>query len=160
MQEKLKLTEEQTCALVESRNMYLLSIGFHSAGLARLQSQLMARLLICLFLSRPQILRAGQPTMQCFCNPGEYTPKQPQDSNWRVSSFLMKRHALQALDPSPRESLRNSPYLKWTELSRALQEGVEEIHLSHVRLHFEVYHGEQASAAPNVLISFKALNQM
>ena len=51
---------------------------------------------------------------------------------------------LQALDPSPRESLRNSPYLKWTELSRALQESVEEIHLTYVRLHFDIYHGEQA----------------
>ena len=47
MQEKLKLSEEQTCALVESRNLYLLSIGFHSAGLARLQSQLMASLRLC-----------------------------------------------------------------------------------------------------------------
>lgn len=52
---------------------------------------------------------------------------------------------MQALDPSPRESLRNSPYLKWTELSRALQESVEEIHLTYVRLHFEIYHGEQVA---------------
>lgn len=40
MQLKLKLTDKQKSALVESRNQYLLSIGFHSAGLARLQSQL------------------------------------------------------------------------------------------------------------------------
>ena len=44
MQDKLKLTEGQKCALVESRNKYLLNIGFHSASLARLQSQLMASL--------------------------------------------------------------------------------------------------------------------
>ena len=67
---------------------------------------------------------------------------------------------MQALDPSPRESLRNSPYLKWTELSRALQESVEEIHLTYVRLHFDIYHGEQASTAyaflPLCLVSLVA----
>lgn len=58
---------------------------------------------------------------------------------------------MQVLDPSPRESLRNSPFLKWTEMSRALQEGVEEIHLSYVRVHFDVYHGEGVCSGTEIV---------
>ena len=52
---------------------------------------------------------------------------------------------MQALDPTPNESLRNSSYTKWADMSRALQEAVEDIHLCHVRLHFDLYHGPQVS---------------
>lgn len=90
---KLDLTPQQSRSMVESRNLYLLSIGFHSASLARMQSQVMA------------------------------------------------------LDPTPNESLRNSSYLKWADMSRAMQEAVEEIHLCHVRLHFDLYHGPEALSA-------------
>lgn len=44
LQTKLELNPKQSTALVESRNLYLLSIGFHSASLARLQSQVMVHL--------------------------------------------------------------------------------------------------------------------
>lgn len=54
---------------------------------------------------------------------------------------------MQSLDPTPHESLRNSSYLKWADTSRAMQEAVEEIHLCHVRLHFDLYHGPQVKCS-------------
>lgn len=50
---------------------------------------------------------------------------------------------LMALDPTPRESLGASAYISWAEGARLLQETVEEIHLQHIKMHFELYHGSQ-----------------
>ena len=47
LQMKLKLSKEQNRVLLEARSLYLLSIGFHSASLARLQSQMMVKFTHC-----------------------------------------------------------------------------------------------------------------
>ena len=135
MQRKVELSAEQKAALVESRNAYLMGVGFYSAALARLQSQLMVRNCCCrCSCARPPCCAAPWPASACLCQGGCEKQGTP---------------CLQALDPTPQESLRNSSYVKWAEASRALQETVEEIHLCHVRLHFDLYHGSHVRPPPH-----------
>lgn len=95
--------------------------------------------------------RPGKLSCSTSSAPSRYS-QQPDFSTFALlfihvvsTRLCMEKASLisQALDPKPHESLRHSPFLKWTELSRGLQESVEGIHMTHVRLHFEVYHGEQ-----------------
>lgn len=125
MQKKLKLTDQQSTALLKSRSSYLLSIGYHSASLARLQSQILAS----------------------FCHTAKKIAVLIMSALLSSAGWTCKTLSLQSIDPTPHESLRNSSYLRWTETSRALQETVEEMHLSHVRLHFDIYFGKQVSSA-------------